>query len=156
MSKQPWFWHLWAGGRILIPPSTHSTRFPSPDPCVWSRFTLFWTTRPHLHIFHRVLHFHVFQPKILLILLAGGRSKIYNQNYFRIPLSGSNTKFPIKHPSTSPRYGLFQNFPETAHVSNLSHTQLQPKQNYITIIQLQTVCKITPKEHPSTHPTYYP
>ena len=91
MSEQPWFRHLWSVGRPLIPPHTHSTQSSIPDPSVWPSDILFRSAQPHLHPFHRALHFHVFWPKILLIPPARGRSKIPT----KIP-SGPPSQYPVK------------------------------------------------------------
>ena len=110
MSKQPWFRHLWVVGRPLIPSSTHSTHLPSPDPSVWLRDILFWTAWAHIHTFHRVFHFHVFQPKILLTLPAGGRFNISDQKSVRIPQPECIQKLLTNHPSIFPSWGPSHNF----------------------------------------------
>ena len=132
MSGQPWVRQIWEVGRPLIPPGTNSTHSPSPDPSVWRRGVLFRTARPHLHQFHRLLQFYVFQPKTLLILSAKGRSKNVNQS-------------PVKNVSQT----IHPDFPAWVH-----HKITDKKSFHIT--QLGSIPKFPTKHHcfdPSPHPT---
>ena len=128
MSKKHWFRYLWAVGRPPNPPSTRSTHSPTPDPSVWTSDILFRTAEPHLHPLPRAPHFHAFQPQILLIPPAGGRSKNSNQNFFRIPQPGSSQKNPTKNPSRFPSWVTLKlSNQKSFHITQLGSIQNVPR-----------------------------
>ena len=172
MNKQPWFRRLWAVGHPMIPPIAHSTNSPSPEPSVWPSDILFWTARPHLHPFCQALHFHVLQPKILLIPPVGGRSKISNQDSFLILQTASSQKiWPTIHqdvpdgvhhkPSDQTSFhitklgSIMKNSRKRPCFDPISHPitdQAKFRHNNLAARRL----KIAPNETPSAHPTYHP
>ena len=147
--------HLWAVGRPMIPPCTHSTHSPRLDLSILPRDILLWTVQPHLHPFHQALHFFFgaknpsnspspgpfqnFQPKFLLIIPSGDRSNFPTKIMSRSPSQGPIKNFwPTVHPD----------FPAKVHLKRMDYTSFHTTQSGF-IMKL-------PRKHPcfnrSSHP----
>ena len=133
ISEQPWFWHL------SNQPSTDPTHrplhiSPIPDASVEPSNILVRTARPHLHQLNRAIRFHVFRPKLHPITLAGGASRISNQNSVRITQPGSTQKNPTNHPSIFPSQGPFQISTQTSvHIAQLGSISKNPREPPYTV-----------------------
>ena len=155
----------------MIPPHAHSTHSPIPDTSFWLGDIPFWTAQPHLHPFHRALHFHVFQPKICRIPPTGSRFKISNQNsswlsqpgavqlsnqnYVWISHEGSCQKILTNHPSGFPIQGRTQKFQLNIlpHHPARVHSEISQK---TPMFQPELTPIYCPSRIPSQYPSYIP
>ena len=103
MNNKPWFWHLYAGHHLMIPPHTHFTLSPSlpPSASLITSTSNLYTKTPSDGPSR--MPFHKFQPKFLPDTRAGVQPKNSDQTPIQISHMGSIWNFLTIPTSTLPR-----------------------------------------------------